>query len=114
MPGTFGTPILIVSPSGTALQGSSIKLNCTATLQLLNGTGQCEPENCGRILWNLGLGDVHVNGSTSERFFKEPLLIITSQLNLNPISTANAGFYTCKVSIPDGFPGAAVALAVSG
>ena len=111
MPGMFGTAVLILSQSGTALQGSSIKLNCTATLPLLS-TGHCEPENCGTISWYHGM--TSANGSPSEREFENALLTITSQLELSSVTTANAGKYTCQVSITDNFiEAAATVLTVS-
>ena len=104
MPGTFGTAVLIGPPPLVmAIQGSSITLNCTATLPLLS-TDQCEPENCGIISWIRGTDPTE---SSSERMFKNALLTITSQLKLSSITTsADAGIYTCHLQVSNDGAGA--------
>ena len=98
MPGTIGGPVFITSPRVIAIQGSSITLNCTATLPVSSTPGQCELKNCANISW---IHDSKINKPPSERIFNDSLLTIRSRLELSSITTVDAGVYGCVVSITD-------------
>ena len=81
-----------------ALQGSSVTLSCTGTLQL-QSSGQCEHRGCAEITWvfTRGLVISDLSGVNNTDTFSEGLLTLSSQLELNSITPANAGVYTCSM-----------------
>ena len=80
-----------------ALQGSSVTLSCTGTLQL-QSSGQCEHRGCAEITWVHARDSVisDLSGNNTDTF-SEGLLTLSSQLELNSITPANTGVYTCSL-----------------
>ena len=98
-----------------ALQGSSVTLSCTGTLQL-QSSGQCEHRGCAEITWILARGLVisDLSGNNTDTF-SEGLLTLSSQLKLNSITPANTGVYTCNLLLMGtGVSARATPLAVPG
>ena len=82
-----------------ALQGSNVTLSCTGTLQLQSS--QCEHRGCAEITWFLARGLVIsvLSGANNTVTFSEGLLTLSSQLELNSITPANTGVYTCSLNL---------------
>ena len=95
--GTFGNPMLDANNFIVALQGSNVTLSCTGTLQL-QSSGQCEHRGCAEIIWvfTRGLVISDLSGTNTDTF-SEGMLTLSSQLELNSITPANAGVYTCSL-----------------
>ena len=91
----FGNPSLEISSSQpVAFQGSNVTLTCTGTLQL-QSSGPCNDTNCASFIpWRHG--SVKLDGSVSEEF-SDGALVVTSELQLDSITSSNAGFYSCQL-----------------
>ena len=92
----------ISAANDVALQGSSVTLSCTGTLQL-QSSGQCEHRGCAEITWVFARGLVisNLSGNNTDTF-SEGLLTLSSQLELNSnysITPANTGVYTCSLNL---------------
>ena len=92
----FDDPSLEISSSQpVAFQGSSVTLTCAGALQL-QSAGPCSYTNCASFIpWSHGSDQL--NGSISEEF-NDGVLVVTSELRLNSITSSNAGYYSCQLN----------------